>query len=110
MAFTFLKYLLILSLFTGIWEKFNKISITNRIKSSAEAYYDKKDYSNAALCYDSLISLFQIEDENIHLNLAHCYFKQEDRKRAAVHYQLLSKSTDIEISSIAFQQMGLIST
>lgn len=109
MPLAYFKYLLILSLFTGIWERFNKISITNSLKTKAEHSFLSKDYITSSFLYDSLIHHYNIHDQSIRLNLAHSYFKLENRKKAIEQYKILTNSEDSEISSVAFQQLGLLS-
>jgi tetratricopeptide (TPR) repeat protein len=109
MPFPYFKYLIILSLFTGIWERFNKISLTNHLKTKAEHAFVSKDYITSSNLYDSLIHHYQINDQSIRLNLAHSYFKLENRKKAIEQYKILTNSEDSAITSIAFQQLGLLS-
>jgi len=109
MLFSCFKYLLLLSLFTGVWERFNKISLTNNLKTKAAHYFHSRDYITSSLLYDSLIHHYQINDESIRLNLAHSYFKLENRKKAVEQYKILSTSENYVISSISFQQLGLVS-
>jgi tetratricopeptide (TPR) repeat protein len=109
MPFPYFKYFIILSLFTGIWERFNKISLTNHLKTKAEHAFVSKDYITSSNLYDSLIHHYQINDQSIRLNLAHSYFKLENRKKAIEQYKILTNSEDSAITSIAFQQLGLLS-
>lgn len=85
-----------------------KISKINSAKSAAKTAFNSGDYKAAIEKYKFLIDSLGVKEEEVLLNLAHAYYLQKDTANAATTYQPLTASVKKEISSKAFQQLGLL--
>lgn len=86
----------------------DKIAKSNEYKKAAQEAFNAKNYSSAASKFIYLLDTLGIKDEQIQLNLAHTYFKLEDTSSAITQYGKLLSSNNLEIASIANQQLGVI--
>jgi tetratricopeptide (TPR) repeat protein len=76
--------------------------------TDAEESYKNGQYIPALVKYRYLTNTLQLRDNHIHLNLAHCYYLNNDKEQAEKYYEQLVNSAGIDISSIAYQQLGMI--
>ena len=103
-----MKYLLILLVFG--WSDFdvNRIANINKLKNEAETAFLNEDYQGAVEKYLLLTDSLRIQDENVLLNLSNAYFELKDSANAQSNYQKLVNSSNREIRSKAFQQLGVL--
>lgn len=92
---------------TGI---IDNIATINRLKKEAEEAYKSKEYSIAIKNYTLLIDSLNVEDESIRMNLAHSYLMAGDTTAAQQNYSRLISSNDTQIKSVAYQQLGVVSS
>lgn len=86
-----------------------EISKTNKLKKDAEAAFSKGDYVTAAAHYSTLYDSMNVDDPAIGLNKAHSYYRLGDTAQAKLSYQnVASTSTNKQLKSIAYQQLGVI--
>ena len=85
-----------------------KIRKINRIKSEAREAYNRGDYTIAIEKYKFLIDSLDVNEDEVSLNLANAYYNLKDTANAVTTYQALSGSEKKEISSKAYQQLGVI--
>jgi tetratricopeptide (TPR) repeat protein len=85
-----------------------KIQKINRIKSEARDAYNRGDYTAAIEKYKFLIDSLEVNEEEVSLNLANAYYNLKDTANAITTYQALSGSGKGDISSKAYQQLGVI--
>lgn len=84
------------------------VSQRNTLKYEAMAAYNQKKYDLALQKYQTLATIsFNLEPE-VRLNLAHTYFFVNDTTNALIEYKKLTKISEIEISSSALIQLGVI--
>jgi Ca-activated chloride channel homolog len=103
-----MKYLIAISILTTFWIEFNQIREANKIKTEAQAAFNNKNYKKAIDQYNQLIYSFKLKDENLRLNLAHSYYKTDQKIKASYYYKTLTSSADIIMRSVAFHQLGVI--
>ena len=86
MSFFYLLYLwLILSAKVPI----TKITTTNQLIKDAEKAYKEGHYVLALVKYRYLTNSLQFRDASIQLNLAHCYYMNNDKIQAQKYYASL---------------------
>jgi hypothetical protein len=88
----------------------DNIATVNRLKKEAEQAYKNGDYATAVAHYQTLVDSLNVEDDNIRLNLAHSLIQAGDTISAQRNYSSLVRSNDKQVKSIAYQQMGIISS
>lgn len=103
-----MKYLIVLGFLSTFSAGFHRVSEINKIKEEAEKAFVNNDFGKSSDLYTLLLGKYTIEEESIHMNLAHSFFKKGERKKAEQHYLLLTRSTDLKIKAIAFQQLGVL--
>jgi Ca-activated chloride channel family protein len=86
------------------------ISKINSAKSEAKKAFLANDYLVAASKYRYLIDSLGVKEDEVLLNLAHCYFNLNDTSNAVTSYQklLTGPNTDKMLRSNAYQQLGVI--
>ena len=87
---------------------FNRIAEINRLKKEASEAYAEKKYSEAAVKYHILIDSLGQYDDDLLMNLSHCYFNLNDTSNAISHYKQLTQSVDKFNQSVAWQQLGIL--
>jgi tetratricopeptide (TPR) repeat protein len=102
------KLFLFVSFFTNLWFYFNKIEDSNTLKIKANQAYQTHYYSVAINMYDELLTKYEPNSDAIKLNLAHAHFKAKSYAAGAKLYTELTSSTNTEIRSTAFCQLGVI--
>lgn len=86
------------------------VSKRNILKYEATDAYNHKNFDLAVQKYQTLATIsFNLEPE-ARLNLAHAYFFINDTTNAINEYKKLTKISDINISSSALIQLGVIET
>ena len=85
-----------------------KIRKINRIKEEARDAYNRGDYQGAIEKYKFLIDSLEVSEEEVLLNLANAYYHVKDTANATTTFQSLAGSGKREISSKAYQQLGVI--
>lgn len=88
----------------------DNIATINRLKKEAEQAYKEKDYATAINRYNLLLDSLNVEDENIRMNLAHAYLMSGDTATAQQNYGQMIRSDNQHIKSLAYQQLGVISS
>lgn len=103
-----MKIILVIQLLLALWKKFNYIADTNNLKLEAESAYQIQEYNKAISIYTTLTKEYEIHDEALILNLAHCYFKINDTANAKAYYSELISANNLQIRSISNQQLGIL--
>ncbi len=85
-----------------------EISRINKTKKAAETAYNSGNYELAASKYRILTDSMLIDEDEVFLNMAHSYFHLNDSANATGTYNQLTGSPNKEISSIAYQQLGVM--
>lgn len=86
------------------------VSKRNILKDEATKAYNNKNFDLAVQKYQTLATIsFNLEPE-VRLNLAHAYFSVKDTTNALNEYKKLAKISDVNISSSALIQLGVIET
>jgi Ca-activated chloride channel homolog len=95
---------------TTFWEKtiFNRSRVVVQYKKEAALAYWKQDYGFAALRYKSLVEELGVKEDEVRLNLGHCYFESHDTLNARLQYETLLTSLDNRLRSVALQQLGVL--
>ena len=98
----------ILLAFFGVDPKL--ISKVNSAKSEAKKAFLANDYLVAATKYRYLIDSLGVKEDEVLMNLAHCYFNLNDTTNAQTSYQklLTGPNTNKMLRSNAYQQLGVI--
>ena len=91
----------------GLWSK-GSIALINEYKAKAETSFEKKDFVKAASYYQILIDSFEVDEPELLLNLAQCYYNSEEVALAEKSYQSLVSEQNKYVSSIANSQLGFI--
>ncbi|QRR01162.1 tetratricopeptide repeat protein [Dyadobacter sandarakinus] len=101
---------IILYVLLWLWDNrtFDSITKTNQRKIGAETAYHNRQYAEAARLYGQITYGSLFSDPSARLNLAHSYFNLRNYKQAFKHYQLLEKSDNSAIASVANSQAALI--
>lgn len=86
----------------------HKVARINKIKSSAEKSFKEGNYKEALENYTILTDSFDVKEESVIINKAHCFFKLKKMEQAKKVYSELVNATDNSIRSIANNQLGLI--
>jgi Ca-activated chloride channel family protein len=84
-----------------------KIREINTVKKQAREAYSKGDYKTTIARYRHLVDSMEVDSDAVLLNLGHAYYQTNDTTNALSTYQLVSAS-NAKLSSIAYQQMGVI--
>jgi tetratricopeptide (TPR) repeat protein len=84
------------------------ISRINAAKSAAKKAFIANDYPAAIKQYKYLVDSLGVNEDELLINLAHCYFNQNDTTNALTTYQRLLTSSNEILKSNAYQQIGVI--
>ncbi|WP_162555825.1 tetratricopeptide repeat protein [Reichenbachiella versicolor] len=88
----------------------NDISKINGLKKDAEKAFKAKNYEKAISTYATLLDSMDVSDDASRLNMAHAQFETQDAEGALKNYQKLVLSKDDKIKSLAYQQLGNLSS
>ena len=86
------------------------IATINRLKKQAEEAYQQGEYAQAIQYYQLLVDSMQVQDERVYLNLAHAQLHAGDTATAQRQYGQLMNAESTDIKSVAYQQLGNITT
>jgi len=84
------------------------IGKVNAAKSEAKKAYLAGDYKAAAVKYQYLVDSAGVTEDEVLMNLANSYFNLNDTTQALGSYQRVTQSTNNNLKSRAFQQMGVL--
>ncbi|WP_064197118.1 MULTISPECIES: hypothetical protein [Emticicia] len=104
-----LWFFYIILLFLNI-RSLTNVQERNALKIEAGKAFFKKNYSLSVQKYQSLANISYNLEPEARLNLAHAYFKINDTLRALEEYRKLVRLNDVEISTVAMIQVGVIET
>jgi tetratricopeptide (TPR) repeat protein len=104
---TWLFYLILLFL---NFRSLTNVSKRNILKDEATNAYNNKNYELAVQKYEILATISYNLEPEVRLNLANAYFCVNDTAKAINEYKKLTKISDINISSSALIQLGVIET
>jgi tetratricopeptide (TPR) repeat protein len=88
----------------------NDIATVNKLKKDAEKAYLAGDYAKAAQAYTMLTDSLGVLEDKLFLNLGHSLFQQGDSAQAFSQYQRLINTKEKDLKSVAYNQMGIISS
>lgn len=101
-----IKYFIILLSLIGNNPK--EIAKINRLKKDAEHFFKQHNFQEAAKKYTYLTDSMNVEDPEVMLNLAHCYYYMSDTANAKTAYQNVAALGSRPAKSIAYQQLGVM--
>ena len=84
------------------------VTEVNNTQKQALAAFNDQRYLVAIYRYEHLIEKLEVTDLNIHLNLAHAYYKAKKWDDATKFYQKVSKGKQEKLASLAYHQLGMI--
>src|SRR5690349_16588318 len=80
----------------------------NSAKSAAEEAFKSGDYSGAIKHYRYLVDSLGVKEDEVILNLANALYLAKDTANAVSQYQSVTQSHKPDISSKAYQQLGIM--
>lgn len=86
------------------------IAKVNSLKKEAEEAFIGGNYEEAVEQYAYLLDTMAVEDERATMNYAHAFYKSGNIESSQKQYQKLVLSKDPKIKSLAYQQLGIISS
>ena len=98
-------FVLLLALITNDPREIAKI---NALKEKAEEAFLAGNYEVAIANYSMLYDSLGVKEDEIRLNMAHAYYNLQDTSNAKSYYNNLSASTNKELKSVAYQQLGVM--
>ena len=106
-----MKYLLLtIWLLIGTDNTLTRIARINELKKQAQEAFLIKDFVTAAEKYKFLIDSMNVKEDQVWLNLAHANYELKDSTQAKNGYLQLTSSTNHQIKSLAYQQLGVMET
>ncbi len=90
------------------WNTITRSGEIRQYKQQASEAFKAEDYETALVFYRHLYDKMNITEEEILVNLAHCYFIKENTKQATALYQIASRSKKVSVQSLAWQQLGVL--
>ncbi len=103
-------FLLTIWLLIGTDNTLTRIARINELKKQAQEAFLKKDFTTAVERYKFLIDSMNVKEDQVWLNLAHANYELKDTTQAKNGYLQLTASTDKQIQSLAYQQLGVMET
>ncbi len=88
----------------------NDIATVNRLKKQAKTALEQQNYAQAANYYAQLVDSLRVDDENVRLNLAHALLLSGDTAQSQLRYSQLTSSQSSAIKSVAYQQLGVLTS
>ncbi|MDX5345835.1 MAG: aerotolerance protein [Hymenobacteraceae bacterium] len=85
-----------------------KIYRINSYSKEAATAFANNNFTAAEQAYRYLVDSLQVQDDQLRLNLAHTYMKQQKQQQAKPHYQVLFNTSNKEIKSVSALQLGVI--
>lgn len=90
------------------WNTISRSGEIRRFKEQASEAFRKGKYDEALVFYRHLYDKLNIGEEEVMVNLAHCYFMQRNNKQATALYQIACRSPKPAVRSLAWQQLGVL--
>jgi len=90
------------------WNTISRSGEIRRFKEQASAAFRQGRYDEALVFYRHLYDRLNIGEEEVLINLAHCYFIQRNSKQATALYQIACRSPNYQVRSLAWQQLGVL--
>ena len=85
-----------------------EIAKINKMKKEAERAYLNGEYDLALAKYNWLTDSMNVEDAEVLLNRAHCYYHLNDSAAAKSNYQAVAANGAPNLKSLAYQQLGVM--
>ncbi len=85
-----------------------EIAKINKMKKEAERAYLNGEYELALAKYSFLTDSMRVEDPEVLLNRAHCYYHLNDSSSAKSNYRAVAANGPSDLKSIAYQQLGVM--
>ncbi len=101
-----IKFILIIFLVINPITDFNDIAKMNTLKKEAREAFNNGEFETAINKYTVLMQEYQQTDPNMLLNLSHSYYNTGNMEEAEKAYKPLIASSDMNVRSIANQQLG----
>jgi len=86
----------------------DKIAVVNKLKKEAEAAYANAEFNEAISTLRTLTDSLGVSEDPVYLNLANAYFQSSDTTNALQYYSRVVGSENDELSSVAYQQIGVV--
>ena len=90
------------------WNTVSRSGEIRRFKEQASEAFRKGKYDEALVFYRHLYDKLNTGEEEVMVNLAHCYFTQRNNKQATALYQIACRSPKPGVRSLAWQQLGVL--
>ncbi|MDJ1472943.1 hypothetical protein QNI19_05500 [Cytophagaceae bacterium DM2B3-1] len=90
------------------WNILSKSGEIREYKYQANLAFQQGNYEEALIFYKHLYEILNVGEEEVLVNLAHCYFIQKKQKQATALYQIASQSPHPAVKSLAWQQLGVL--
>lgn len=103
-----MKVLILFIVLSVFGSDITKIAKVNTLKRVAENAYKNGDYETAISSFRLLTDSLGLNEDPIFLNMANSYFHQNDTANAEQFYAKVLSSSDDDLRSRAYQQMGVI--
>ena len=100
--------LLFLAAWLPDWNTLSRSGEIREFKRQAGAAYQRGNYEDALVYYRHLYDKLNVGEEEIMVNLAHCYFMRKNTKQATALYQIATRSRNQRVRSLAWQQLGVL--
>ena len=85
-----------------------EIAKINKMKKEAERAYLNGEYELALAKYNFLTDSLEIEEPEVLLNRAHCYYHLNDSASAKSNYRAVAANGTSDLKSVAYQQLGVM--
>lgn len=109
MLFSSKTWLLILAVsWLPDWNTLSRSGDIRQFKQQANDAFQQGQYDEALVFYRYLYDNLNVGEEEILVNLAHCYFVQKNTKQATALYQIACRSANQHVKSLAWQQLGVL--
>ncbi len=99
-----------LSLWQDVWSDFSRIATINHHLQTANTAYRAKQFKTAAYHYTILVDSLKADDPKITLQCGHAYFYAGRKRVAYQYYARLVTLPNRTVQSIAWQQLGFMSS
>jgi tetratricopeptide (TPR) repeat protein len=103
------EYLALLLLLFASAGGLNRVAEINTHTANARQAMDTGNYREAVRSYEMLLDSLQVKDDRARLNLAHAYFKNDQKDKAYKTYSLLLKKNNRYLQSVSALQLGILS-
>lgn len=90
------------------WNTLSRSGEIRQFKQRASEAFQKGDYEGAQVFYRYLYENLNTGEEEVLVNLAHCYFAGKRNKQAKALYQIACRSQNPAVKTLAWQQLGVM--